>query len=120
MASRSKAYSEGLKIRRRWLGKAYVDKAFGTGQEVKGVAPVRQIIEDHAVDDSELATPGEALKLRRQLGAFHQSDDDGTAQRCIPSRPRRHDVVQLVGLDERIRATGPRLRLLRERGRRPH
>ena len=28
MASRSKAYSEGLKIRRRWLGKAYVDKAF--------------------------------------------------------------------------------------------
>ena len=28
MASRSKAYSEGLKIRRRWLGKTYVDKAF--------------------------------------------------------------------------------------------
>ena len=25
---RSKAYSAGLKIRRRWLGKAYVDKAF--------------------------------------------------------------------------------------------
>lgn len=25
---RSKAYLEGLKIRRRWLGKAYVDKAF--------------------------------------------------------------------------------------------
>jgi len=23
----SKAYTEGLKIRRRWLGKAYVDKA---------------------------------------------------------------------------------------------
>jgi 4-carboxymuconolactone decarboxylase len=28
MASRSKAYREGLKIRRRWLGTAYVDKAF--------------------------------------------------------------------------------------------
>lgn len=27
-ARRSKAYVEGLKIRRRWLGKAYVDKAF--------------------------------------------------------------------------------------------
>lgn len=27
-ARRSKAYIEGLKIRRRWLGKAYVDKAF--------------------------------------------------------------------------------------------
>ena len=27
-ASRSKAYVDGLKIRRRWLGKAYVDKAF--------------------------------------------------------------------------------------------
>jgi 4-carboxymuconolactone decarboxylase len=27
-APRSKAYTEGLKIRRRWLGKAYVDKAF--------------------------------------------------------------------------------------------
>ena len=27
-APRSRAYSEGLKIRRRWLGKAYVDKAF--------------------------------------------------------------------------------------------
>jgi 4-carboxymuconolactone decarboxylase len=27
-ARRSKAYTEGLKIRRRWLGKAYVDKAF--------------------------------------------------------------------------------------------
>lgn len=26
--ARSKAYTEGLKIRRRWLGKAYVDKAF--------------------------------------------------------------------------------------------
>ena len=26
--TRSKAYVEGLKIRRRWLGKAYVDKAF--------------------------------------------------------------------------------------------
>ena len=26
--TRSKAYTEGLKIRRRWLGKAYVDKAF--------------------------------------------------------------------------------------------
>ena len=25
---RSKAYVDGLKIRRRWLGKAYVDKAF--------------------------------------------------------------------------------------------
>jgi 4-carboxymuconolactone decarboxylase len=25
---RSRAYTEGLKIRRRWLGKAYVDKAF--------------------------------------------------------------------------------------------
>jgi 4-carboxymuconolactone decarboxylase len=25
---RSKAYAEGLKVRRRWLGKAYVDKAF--------------------------------------------------------------------------------------------
>ena len=25
---RSKAYVEGLKVRRRWLGKAYVDKAF--------------------------------------------------------------------------------------------
>ena len=25
---RSKAYTAGLKIRRRWLGKAYVDKAF--------------------------------------------------------------------------------------------
>ena len=25
---RSKAYTEGLKIRQRWLGKAYVDKAF--------------------------------------------------------------------------------------------
>jgi 4-carboxymuconolactone decarboxylase len=25
---RSKAYTEGLKIRRRWLGKDYVDKAF--------------------------------------------------------------------------------------------
>ena len=25
---RSRAYIEGLKIRRRWLGKAYVDKAF--------------------------------------------------------------------------------------------
>ena len=28
MASRSKTYREGLKIRRRWLGKAYVDQAF--------------------------------------------------------------------------------------------
>ena len=27
-ARRSPAYIEGLKIRRRWLGKAYVDKAF--------------------------------------------------------------------------------------------
>ena len=27
-AGRSKAYRDGLKIRRRWLGKAYVDKAF--------------------------------------------------------------------------------------------
>jgi 4-carboxymuconolactone decarboxylase len=27
-ARRSKAYVEGLNIRRRWLGKAYVDKAF--------------------------------------------------------------------------------------------
>ena len=27
-APRSKAYTDGLKIRRRWLGKAYVDKAF--------------------------------------------------------------------------------------------
>ena len=27
-ARRSKTYTEGLKIRRRWLGKAYVDKAF--------------------------------------------------------------------------------------------
>ena len=27
-APRSKAYVEGLKVRRRWLGKAYVDKAF--------------------------------------------------------------------------------------------
>ena len=27
-ARRSRAYTEGLKIRRRWLGKAYVDKAF--------------------------------------------------------------------------------------------
>jgi 4-carboxymuconolactone decarboxylase len=26
--TRSKAYTEGLKIRQRWLGKAYVDKAF--------------------------------------------------------------------------------------------
>ena len=26
--ARSKAYTAGLKIRRRWLGKAYVDKAF--------------------------------------------------------------------------------------------
>ena len=25
---RSKAYTEGLKVRQRWLGKAYVDKAF--------------------------------------------------------------------------------------------
>ena len=27
-APRSKAYVEGLRVRRRWLGKAYVDKAF--------------------------------------------------------------------------------------------
>jgi 4-carboxymuconolactone decarboxylase len=27
-ARRSKAYTEGLKVRRRWLGKAYVDQAF--------------------------------------------------------------------------------------------
>jgi 4-carboxymuconolactone decarboxylase len=27
-ARRSKAYRDGLKVRRRWLGKAYVDKAF--------------------------------------------------------------------------------------------
>ena len=27
-ARRSRAYVEGLKIRRRWLGRAYVDKAF--------------------------------------------------------------------------------------------
>jgi 4-carboxymuconolactone decarboxylase len=27
-APRSKAYAEGLKARRRWLGRAYVDKAF--------------------------------------------------------------------------------------------
>lgn len=26
--TRSKAYAAGLKVRRRWLGKAYVDKAF--------------------------------------------------------------------------------------------
>ena len=29
----SKAYTEGLKIRRRWLGKAYVDKAFRDADE---------------------------------------------------------------------------------------
>jgi 4-carboxymuconolactone decarboxylase len=32
-AGRSKAYTEGLKIRRRWLGKAYVDKAFKDADE---------------------------------------------------------------------------------------
>jgi hypothetical protein len=25
---RSKAYTDGMKIRRRWMGKAYVDRAF--------------------------------------------------------------------------------------------
>jgi 4-carboxymuconolactone decarboxylase len=28
LTRQSKAYREGLKVRRRWLGKAYVDKAF--------------------------------------------------------------------------------------------
>ena len=32
-ARRSRAYVEGLKIRRRWLGKAYVDKAFREADE---------------------------------------------------------------------------------------
>ncbi len=32
-ARRSAAYIEGLKIRRRWLGKAYVDKAFGDADD---------------------------------------------------------------------------------------
>ena len=31
--TRSKAYVDGLKVRRRWLGKDYVDKAFRDAQE---------------------------------------------------------------------------------------
>ena len=31
-AKPSKAYRDGLKIRQRWLGKAYVDKAFAEAE----------------------------------------------------------------------------------------
>lgn len=32
-AKRSKAYTDGMKIRRRWMGKAYVDRAFRDADE---------------------------------------------------------------------------------------
>ena len=59
--SRSKAYVDGLKIRRRWLGKAYVDKAFRDADEFS--IDLQHYVTEHAWGAS-WARGGLTLKTR--------------------------------------------------------
>jgi len=72
--ARSKAYTEGLKMRRRWLGKAYVDNAFRDADDFSidlqqdVLKPRAKIIEAFVHDDWKAPNVRAALKIA--IGVF--------------------------------------------------